>query len=154
MGDGRPTINCDHPAQALGTYCGGCIADLRELITRRNEQILELSNEVARLQQLVDGRPDFQPPATPENRAAMDTFQRLWEACIGLSEKADFKAIFQHTLDVERRLKTALDAIQDYRNVIDVVLQDLEVVVCMHHSDAAYRCQKMLREVKETAGKR
>ena len=46
------------------------------------------------------GEPECKTALLPE-------FQRLWEACVGLSEKADFKAVFRHLERLEADLASA-----------------------------------------------
>lgn len=62
--------------------------------------------EVRRLRHIISEKPDIAPPIRGE---AIERFQRLWEACVGLVEKADFKALFRYALGLEEEIQ-ALEA--------------------------------------------
>lgn len=82
------------------------LQEVREIIATGGsltpEFQLELVKEIERLERMVNGKPDFTPPLPGEG---IQIFQRLWEACIGLSEKADFKAVFNYTWSLEKELR-------------------------------------------------
>jgi hypothetical protein len=79
------------------SVCGGTTLDYGCLncVTAERDRLKE---EVAELERKILQKPDFTPPIPGEQ---IEKFQRLWEACIGLAEKADFKAIFSYAHKIE-----------------------------------------------------
>lgn len=72
----------------------------------------ELKTKVERLEHMISERPHFKPPIPGE---AIEVFQRVWEACIGLAEKADFKVIFNYAHKTELKLKACREALEKIR---------------------------------------
>lgn len=66
------------------------------------DAVPDLVAEVERLQHMLSMKPDITPPVRGE---AIEQFQRLWEACVGLSDKADFKAVLQYVSRLEEHIK-------------------------------------------------
>jgi hypothetical protein len=95
------------------SVCGGTTIDYGCLncITAERDRLKE---EVTRLERVILEKPDFQPPIPGE---AIEKFQRLWQACIGLSEKADFKAIFHYAHRTELKFKACREALEKIRDV-------------------------------------
>lgn len=93
--------------------CGGTTIDYGCLncITEERDRLKE---EVSHLERVILQKPDITPPIPGEH---VEKFQRLWEACVGLAEKADFKAIFNYAHKTELKLKTCCEALEKIRDV-------------------------------------
>lgn len=95
------------------SVCGGDTVDygcLNCIMAERDR----LKEEVAHLERRILQKPEFTPPIPGEH---LEKFQRLWEACIGLAEKADFKAIFSYAHKTELKLKACREALEKVRDV-------------------------------------
>lgn len=85
------------------------IKSLKEIGWLASSQILKADKlvddfleEFARLEHIISEKPDIKPPIPGE---AIEQFQRLWEACVGLSEKADFKVLFGYAARLEKEIE-------------------------------------------------
>lgn len=79
--------------------------DLTQEIGRLKERIAELEAENVRLTQLLSEDPRIDTKGTwpPE-------IQRLWEACIRLVDKAEFKVLFRYAEKLEAELANIANA--------------------------------------------
>jgi hypothetical protein len=68
-------------------------------------QLADLEKRLAEAERLIEERPRASGALVPAK------FQRLWEACIHLSEKADFKVLFNHATQCEKHVTTLRDAL-------------------------------------------
>ena len=95
------------------SVCGGTTIDYGCLncITAERDRLKE---EVSDLERKILQKPDFTPPIPGEQ---IEKFQRLWEACIGLAEKADFKAVFNYAYKTELKLKACREALENIKDV-------------------------------------
>ena len=93
--------------------CGSTTIDYGCLncITAERDRLKE---EVLHLERVILEKPDFKPPIPGE---AIEKFQRLWQACIGLAEKADFKAIFNYAHKTELKFKVCREALEKIRDI-------------------------------------
>lgn len=75
----------------------------------QQEQLMKenllLKKEVEYLKHLISEKPDIKPPIPG---AMIEKFQRIWEACLGLSEKADFKVLFKYAQELEEKLGNSI----------------------------------------------
>jgi len=95
------------------SVCGGTTIDygcLNCIAAERDR----LKEEVSDLERKILQKPDFTPPIPGEQ---IEKFQRLWEACIGLAEKADFKAVFNYAYKTELKLKACREALENIKDV-------------------------------------
>mgnify|MGYP003577916550 CR=1 FL=1 len=113
------------------SVCGGTTLDYGCLncITAERDK---LKDEVARLEHIISEKPDITPPIPGEY---IEKFQRIWEACIGLAEKADFKVIFKYAHKIE------LEA----HDVREIVLRHKEWLVSMAGLDNSPESPETLR---------
>lgn len=95
------------------SVCGGTTIDYGCLncITAERDRLKE---EITHLERMILEKPDFKPPIPEE---AIEKFQRIWEACVGLAEKADFKVIFNYAHKTELKFKACREALENIRDV-------------------------------------
>lgn len=108
------------PIEGTCEVCGSISYDYGCLncITQERDN---LKQEVARLEAVINGKPDIKPPIPGE---AIEKFQRLWEACVGLAEKADFKAILNYAWKLEQEAHSL-------RDMPEIVLRHKDWLVVM-----------------------
>jgi len=105
--------------------CGSTTSDYNCLNCIMQERD-RLKEEVSHLERTILEKPDIKPPIPGE---AIEKFQRLWEACVGLAEKADFKAIFNYAWKLEQEA-------QSLRDIAPIVIRHKDFLVAMGGLDA------------------
>lgn len=95
--DQKP-MNCD---------CTMSERDLFTQVEELTEHIAELEQQNARLTQIISEEPRTKT-------ALPDEFQRLWQACLTLAEKAEFKACFRYLEKLEKQLAERDGLIREY----------------------------------------
>lgn len=110
------------------SYDYGCLT----CITQERDN---LKQEVARLEHVIIEKPEIKPPISSE---AVEQFQRLWEACVGLSEKADFKAILNYAWRLEQEAHSL-------RDMLEIVLRHKDWLVAMAGLDNSPESPETLR---------
>lgn len=94
------------------TPCTGCAL---QAIRERDvalAQVEDLTKDKKRLEHIISEKPDITPPIKGEH---IERFQRLWEACVGLSQKADFKVLFNYAHGLEKDLETAERQLEEWK---------------------------------------
>lgn len=78
-----------------------------EALKAASEYTIELEQQNARLTQMISEEPRTKT-------ALPDEFQRLWQACLTLAEKAEFKACFRYLEKLEKQLAERDGLIREY----------------------------------------
>lgn len=122
------------------SVCGGTTLDYGCLncITAERDKLKE---EVARLEHMISEKPDIKPPIPGEE---VEKFQRLWEACVGLAEKADFKYVLGYAHKTELKFKACREALEKIR---DIRIKDCEGEAAM--ADAERIANEALQEIEK-----
>jgi hypothetical protein len=110
------------------------------------KDVPKLIAEVRRLQGVILEKPNFSPLPS----GILDQFQRFWEACIELSQKADFKVIFGYIHRLEGRSKNAIPALEALLGVSHRLsgcpMENCHP--CKENNDAVSLAKKTLEELK------
>lgn len=117
-------VEREEGAQKLDAMAQARVGDIK--------QVEALQKEVKRLTRMVELKPDIHVRGPESNRENIDNFQRLWEACIGLAEKADFKAIFRYCHRLEDALKEAELKLQEIHRDLCSVNCNWQGTSCFH----------------------
>ncbi len=106
----------------------------------------KLIEEIRWLQNVISEKPDFRPM----KNGSLDLFQRFWESCIRLSDKADFKIIVGYMKRLEDRSKNSIPALEALLGVSHRLAgcPVKNCHPCKENNDAISLAQKTLSELK------